>query len=297
MPALATRPRFAPIAFCALLAACATPSGIADSSGALHRGATTAEAQTALLFRATNSQARAVDVERKLLEGEVNAGQGLQRLSEKDFLTLIPPEVAGQWSSVFAAITGYTGALVQMGDPVLGGGVGNALQGTGQSINGLAGRPLVSGPVSGAIAAFGSAVVQAAAEKKAADVIRRTDPAFNDLLQAMADALGADDRSGLRGTVADSWNSGTLVALSTRYTSITATTPQDVAQRRELVRRYADALDSRDRQLADIASLRASLLALAAAHRAAASAKPADANAWIGRVTALADDFSRRAGR
>ncbi len=283
-------------ALIAMLPGCAGNPAVGDAAGSLHLGVVTADAHSQALFRAANSQARAVDVERKLLEGEVRRNEGLQRLSEQDFLSLIPADVSGQWAATFDAVAGYTGALVQLTDPALAAGMGNALQGVGDGINGLAGRRVIDGTVTAAIAALGTAIVQAKGEKTATAVIRRTDKAFGTLLTAMADALGADSKSGLSGTLADSWNAGTLVAIATRYSSLTASNPDNAAERRALIQAYADSIDARDRQLADIAGLRRSLLALAAAHQSAANARPADSRAWIARITTTADDFSRRTG-
>jgi hypothetical protein len=126
-------------------------------------------------------------------------------------------------------------------------------------------------------------------------VVRRTDPAFNDLLVAMADALAGDDPASLRNTVADQWQAGTLSALQTRFGSLPRG-PETAAERRRLAEAYVQALGERDRAMGSFTRLRQALLALADAHRAAARDDPASAMAWVDRVDRITADIGRRMG-
>lgn len=281
---------FAAILLLLLLGACAT-TRVGDAAPALHRGTLVAAAQTQDLFAETNRTARALDIERVLLRGEVVA-DGLPRIGEADFAPVVDPETAAQWAAIFDSLAGYTGALVRLTDPALAASVGNELQAVGNGFGRLAGPPSARvGKVSAVVGALGDAIVSARAERTAAGVVRRTDPAFQELIAAMADALGADDRTGLRGTVADQWNRGTLPALSTRFGR------EPPAARRAIAEDYVAALDGRDRALSSFGRLRQALLALGAAHQAAALGNPGSAAAWVDRLERLSDDIARRMGR
>jgi len=89
----------------------------------------------------------------------------------------------------------------------------------------------------------------------------------------MAEALGDGDTTGLRGTVADRWNAAALRSLSERYAELTRANPSAVADRRDLASRYIGGLEARDAQQAEIAAIRARLLALAQTHHDLASLK------------------------
>ncbi|MFN3590829.1 MAG: hypothetical protein ACK4TG_01415 [Thermaurantiacus sp.] len=273
-----------------LLGACASTQ-VGDAAPALHRGALVAAAQTQDVFAETNRSARAVDIERVLLRADVSDA-GLPRIEEADFEPVVDPETAAQWAAIFDAITGYTGSLVRLTDPVLAASVGDQLQLVGTNFGRLAGPPSARvGKVSAVVGALGEAIVSARAERTAAGVVRRTDPAFQELVAAMADALGADDASGLRGTVADQWSRAMLPALATRFGR------EPPAHRRAIAGEYVEALDGRDRALSAFARLRQALLSLGAAHQAAAMENPASAAAWIDRLERVSDDIARRMGR
>lgn len=279
-----------------LLGACQTTGPVGEAAPALHRGAIAAAAGTEALFEGTNRDSRAADSERVLLRAEA-PGVALPALEEADFTPLVEPATVAQWRALFAAIIGYTASLAKLTDPVLAAGVGAELEAVGQQFGRLAGAPTARvGKVSGLVGAVGEAIVAARAERQAADVARRTDPALNALLLGMADALGADDRSGLRGTVVDQWRAGNLAALQTRFGAL----PRDKAaspERRQLVAKFVDGLDRRDAALAGLADLRGALLALAEAHRASARADPGGARAWVDRLERTADDIGRRMER
>lgn len=131
--------------------------------------------------------------------------------------------------------------------------------------------------------------MQSAGEKSALAVVQRTDPAFNDLLNAMADAIGATPEDGLSATVASTWNNGILQADRTRY-GLIPRGPESTAARRQAIEAHLKHVEARDQSLAQLAALHRSLLALAAAHRAVAQQRDVDARSWITRIEKLADD-------
>ncbi len=274
------------------LASCATPSAVGEAAPSLHRGAIAAEQQTEALFRDINAASRAGDIDRVLAAAE-QPGPGLPTLKEADFTELVEPATRAQWSALFDAIAGYTTALVELTDPSLAAGAGDSLQGLGTRFGTMAGESEKVGKVSGVVGAVGAAILGARAEATAGDVVRRVDPAFNDLMLAMADALGTSDADGLRGTVADLWKRNRLQVLQDRFAGVPRG-PDGSPARRQVADEYLRALAARDAGLADLARLRGALLALGAAHRAAAADDTPAARAWIDRLERLVADIAAR---
>ena len=272
------------------LSACATPGVVSDAAPELYRGTLAAAAQSEDSFADANALARRADVERLLLAAE-SPGTALPTIAAQDFTEIISPETAAEWRTLFAALTGYAQGLVRLTDPALSGGVGTALTEAGNSLNQLASGSASLGKAAGLAGVLGSAIVQSAGETKAITVVRRTDPAFHDLLTGMAAAIGATPDDGLSATVANSWNNAILQADRTRY-GLVPRGPAHTAARRELIEAYLKHVEARDQSLAQMAALHRSLLALAAAHRAIAQQRDVDARAWIARVEKLADDAS-----
>lgn len=277
------------VAFSALaLSACTTPGVVSTAAPELYRGTLAAAAQSEDSFASANTLARQADTERLLLAAE-SPGTALPTISAKDFTEIVSPEAAAQWRALFDALSGYAQNLVSLTDPALSGSVGEALAESGNSLNALAGGSPELGRAAGLAGVLGAAIVQSAGEKTALDVMRRTDPAFNDLLAGMADAIGATPESGLSETVASSWNNAILQADRTRY-GLIPRGPEGTPARRAAIEAHLKHVSARDQSLAQLASLHRSLLALAAAHRAVAQGRDMDARAWIARVEKLADD-------
>ncbi len=260
------------LAILPLLAACAGNPALHDGAAFMHSSATKAESQTADMFRTASAESRAVDIERKLMADERDK-PAIARLSEADFPQLVEPSTARNWAAMFAALRAYTGALARLTDPDLAASVGTGLASVSAAVGSLADTPAMQGPLASLLRDFGTAVARAETERKALTVIRATDPAFGELVTGMAEALGDGDTTGLRGTVADRWNAAALRSLSERYAELTRANPSAVAERRDLASRYIGGLEARDAQQAEIAAIRARLLALAQTHHDLASLK------------------------
>lgn len=278
-----------------LLGGCATRTANLSAVPSLHQGAVATEDQADALFTTINSRSREADVGRVLRQAE-EPGRSLPTLSESDFVALIEPDTRAQWSALFTGIQGYTGALVRLTDPALAGATDAGLQEVGTRLGSLAGASDKVGPVAGVVGAVGRAIVEAAAERNAAAVMRRVDPDFRALTTAMADALGRDDRDGLRGTVADLWTRNRLQLLQDRYAGIPRG-PEGTPARTELLDAWLAGIAQRDADLADLARLRAALNALGEAHHAAARGDPAAVRNWVARIERLVDDISTRTAR
>lgn len=270
--------RMAPAAMILLCCSCArTPP--ADLTG-FGRTATGLQTDVGSTFAEANRLARSVEVDRFVRSGAIG-------LSERRFPPAVPPEIASAWRGALGELGRYGNLLATL----TGGGRGALRTDAFRQL----GVQLSSGPVAadlnpGVAAGFSAlagALVDLRAQASARDIMRRTDPDVRKLLVAMADAVGVDDAAGLRGTVRSNWTAA-LTAYQRTY-AVAATDKAD-ARQRQIVADYLAGIDKRDAQLAGLAALRSSLLALADAHAAAAagSARPFE------DVLADVDDRLRR---
>jgi hypothetical protein len=268
------------------LAACATPGpALTESVGTIRTGIGTAREQSRLAFEGANRIARSQAIELKVDDTTAVS------IAESDFPLAVSQDAIDHWAAAFNVLDSYTAALQQLVDPNLSQGTGDALQALGEQLqNGKTLNVNLPSGIAGAFASFGQALVQARAEKKATDVMRRVSPQFTAVMSGMADAIGADNTSDLRGTVRSNWAD----VLSRARTSFAATPPAKREARRRVVQRFVEALDARDAQLANLAQLRTSLIALGEAHAAAGQGSHAEALLWVERINDWLDDVQRR---
>jgi hypothetical protein len=265
------------------LAACGTPGPILTTNvGAIRTGLTLTREQATTAFTTTNATARDLDIVRAL-------ANPAQNLREADFPLAFAPDDIAKWSNAFTALDSYLAAIQRLVDPARAQETANQLDGLAAQLrNGATGLPLPA-EASGFFATFAGALVQARAERTATAVMRRVDPAFSGVMGGLADAIGADDSSGLRGTARGYW-SVKLGELRAAYSRLSSTAPD----RRATMLQFLAAMDARDAQLQNLAQLRASVLALGAAHAAAAQGSGGDALFWIGRISNWLDEAKRR---
>jgi hypothetical protein len=270
-----------------LLGACATPGpATTENAGALRAGVDAARQQSQLAFDTANKLAREQAVAAKVADPSTILRQG-------DFPLPAPPEATAQWAAAFDVLDSYAAALQSLVDPKAAQTSGDSLQALGESLNGPTVNAGIPPMLTAAFSAFGSALVQARSEGKATAVMRRTDPAFNGVVGAMASAIGSggSDPGSLQNSVASSWNRSVLPLIEQDYRRAD---PADSAARTAIIHRYLDAMAGRDAQLASLGQLRQSLLALGEAHGAAARGEPGDALFWIQRVNGWLDDAKAR---
>ncbi|MFD1033133.1 hypothetical protein ACFQ15_00505 [Sphingomonas hankookensis] len=242
-----------------LTASCATTPS-ADLNG-FGRAATGLQADVGTTFTEANRIARSVEVDRFVRSGAIG-------LSERRFPPAVPPEIAARWRAALGDLARYGNLLATLTDTGRGGVQTDAFRQLGTQLNaGSTGADLDAGITAG-FAALAGALVDMKAQASARDILRRTDPDVRKLLVAMADAVGADDAQGLRGTVASNWTAA-LSAYQRTY-AVAATDKAD-ARQRQIVSDYLTSIDRRDAQLDALAGLRSSLLGLADAHTAAAA--------------------------
>ncbi|TVV74521.1 hypothetical protein [Sphingomonas solaris] len=241
------------------LAGCARTVSSADLTG-FGTAAAALQRQTDANFAGADRIARAAAVDRFVRSGTVG-------LTEKPFPPAVPPDVAAAWRSALFYLERYGLLLGTLTDPQQGAQTTDAFKQLGVELNGGGVGAGISPGVAAAFSSLAGALVQEDARRKALGVLRRNDPHVRGLLTAMAEAIGATDGEGLRGTVAAAWTASTG-ALQRTYA--VAATQHDEAHQRSIMNEYLSALGRRQAQLNDLAALRQSFLALADAHSAAA---------------------------
>ena len=269
-----------------VLTGCATPGPfLTQDLGAIRSGIAITREQARVSFDAANKLALQQSIERK-------AGLPDTIIKESDFATPVSAADAAAWSNAFGILDTYGAALQSLVDPKRANDTGDAIGDLANILNGPAINAKIPASLTGLFSTFAQALVQARAEKTAITVMRRTDPAFHEVVSRMAAAIGASprERGSLQDVVESNWTNSVLTGLDNRYQALRV----GDAARKQVLTDYANAMVSRDAQLANLAQLHDSLLALGEAHAAAAAGRPGDALFWIGRINGWLDDIKRR---
>jgi hypothetical protein len=239
--------------------------------------------QADLSFRQSNSLARDMSVERFIRSGAVG-------LNEQQFMVAVSAEDMAAWQEALSGLERYGTGLASLVDTARGTATSNALVGLGNQLaSGRTGIE-ISPEVGGAFASLAGALVNASAQRSAREILMRTDPSIQSLLNAMAVAIGETDRDGLRGTVYANW-AASFTGVQRAYAQ--AAEARNEADQRRLVGQFLAALDKRDAQLRSLAALRSSLLSLAAAHSAAAQGAPASVASLLQSIEERLDETKR----
>jgi hypothetical protein len=268
------------------LVACATPGPVlTENVGTIRTGISTAREQSRLAFEGANRVARSQAIDLKVEDTKAVS------IGETDFPLAVSQADIDHWAEAFDVLDAYAAALQKLVDPALAQGTGDALQALGDQLqNGKVINAKLPSGIAGTFASFGQALVQARAEKKAIDIMRRTSPQFSAVMSGMADAIGSDNTSDLRATVHGSWQE----VLGHARTNFGQTSPANREARRQAIQQFVDAMDARDAQDANLGQLRASLIALGEAHAAAARGSHGEALFWIERISSWLDDVRHR---
>jgi hypothetical protein len=265
--------------------ACATGAKLSGTVTPIRAGVQEAKEQSGLAFNKTNELAEAHNVKRILESSATN-------LREADFPRPVPLAEQEKWATAFGALDSYLQQLQKLVDPARAAATTTELDALAAQLRDGHTQAKLPGAAVAAFNTFAGALVQIYAEHKALSVMRHTDPAFNEVMQGMSDAVGRDDHEGLRLTVRDYYAS-LLSDLRADYA--TAVQKKSESEKREIIRKFVDTIDARDAQLRDLASLQSSLMALGQAHTAAARGEPGDALFWIQRISGWLDDAKKRA--
>ena len=271
----------------AALAGCSTPGPVLTQDlGAIRSGIAVTREQARVSFDSANRLALQQSVERKVALPDTT-------VKESDFTTPVSAADAAAWGNAFGVLDSYGAALQSLVNPKRATDTGDAIGDLAQALNGPTIDAKIPASLSGLFSTLAQALVQARAEKTATAVMRTTNPAFNDVVSRMAAAIGASprDRGSLQNVVESNWTNAVLPGLDNRYQKLKV----GDAARHQVLTDYTTAIITRDAQLANLAQLHDSLLALGEAHAAAAKGKPGDALFWIGRINGWLDDVKRRA--
>jgi hypothetical protein len=258
------------------LAGCATTISSSELSG-FGTAAASLGRQTDLNFAEANRIARVAAVDRFVRSGAIG-------LTEAPFEPAVPPDVANDWRAAFSNLERYGLLLGTLTNDEQRKQTTAAFKSLAVELNtGVVGAKISPG-VASAFSSLAGTLVEMEAQQRAREILLRTDPQVRALLTAMADAIGASDGEGLRGTVGSAWTASGGRAQRAYAQAVEAKRDEDA--RRAIVTDYLALLDRRQAQLASLAGLRASLLALADAHSAAAAGSKRPIGELLGIIDA-----------
>lgn len=265
-----------------MLTGCANTVSSSELTG-FGTAAATLSRQTDANFAEANRIARSAAVDRFVRSAAVG-------LTDAPFAPAVSAEVANEWRSAFSNLERYGLLLGTLTDTNQGKRTTTAFRNLGIELrSGVVGAKISPGVAAG-FSALAGALVDMETQQRAREILQRTDPNVRALLSAMAEAIGASDGEGLRGTVGSAWTaSGTRLQ---RNYALAVEAKRDEDARRGIVTEYLTTLDRRQAQLASLASLRSSLLALADAHTAAAAGSPRPIGELLGIVEARLDEIT-----
>ena len=266
------------------LGACATQGSVLTAGvGAIRTSATAADGETEKVFGEINAVDRGDTIASLLANNE--------RPSEKAFRPIIDPAAAAQWSAAFDGVDKYLAALQDLVDTKRSAAITENLKGVGTALQGPTFGAKVDDKIVGLFANLGGAIVQAAAEKKAQDIMRRTDPKFRALMNGLAGLVGQPGETAepgtLRSMVDNHWSTQ-LGGVQAAYVGV-LNAPEDA--RRPLLVKYGQLIDERQAYRDRLERLRRALVAIGEAHSAASKGSPGATFFWIGQI----NDFVKKA--
>jgi hypothetical protein len=256
---------------------------VSENLAAFGKAASDISQQADIAFEQSNALARDVSIDRFVRSGAVG-------LSEDQFQMAISRESMGAWQEALTALSDYGTTLASLVDTKRGTQTSDAIIGLGQELQTGTIGAKINPSVATAFATLGGALVDARAQHQARRVIQRADPAVQQLVRSMADAIGDSDSEGLRGTVYTNWTAS-FDQVRRAYAQAAEAHQED--RQRELIQEYLSGLAKRDAQLKSLANLRSSLVSLGAAHAAAASGAPATVGGLIAQIDYRLDETRR----
>jgi hypothetical protein len=263
------------LAGCANTVSSTELTGFGTAAAALSR-------QTDLNFAEANRVARSAAVDRFVRSGAIG-------LTEAPFAPVVTAGVADEWRTAFSNLERYGLLLGTLANDNQRKQTTTAFKDLGVELNkGVVGAKISPGVAAG-FSALAGALVDMQAQRRAREILQRTDPQVRALTTAMADAVGASDTEGLRGTVASAWTASG--GRNQRAYALAVEGKRDEEARRTIVFDYLGQLDKRQAQLASLASLRASLFALADAHSAAAAGSKRPIGELLAIIQARLDEI------
>lgn len=212
------------------------------------------------------SQTAFADVNAMLREQQLDRVVTQPTLSEDAFFSALAAEDLAVWQRAFASIEAYAGKLEALLSPDRRTEVEGELRKLGADLEqryASAGAEELPPGIAAGFVKLGGLLVQLKAGQDAMVIIRKVNPAVQDIFLSMAEAIGTRDAEGnlegVRLTVWTAWNQE-LGKLTKDFLKA------DSAQKRRLAEQYLKMLGEREANDLALASIRASILALAAAH-------------------------------
>lgn len=265
-----------PLAACAHLVDPAGLSRFAEAAGKVH-------VQADAAFARANAVSRQAAIDAFIASRRPGLG-------ERAFPPVVDADAVGAWDAALSDLERYGSLLAQLTDGGRGGRTGAAVTALGRELGTGRAAARIDPGVGAAFAALAGILVDAQAGSSARRIMREADPAVRRLLSTMADAVGADRTHGLQGTV---WSNWTASLNGIRDAYALAAEKGDEPRQRALVADYLGGVDRRDVDLRTLASLHASLLALADAHSAAAAGSAPSEAAIIAGIDRRLEDARR----
>jgi len=245
------------VALCVASLVGCTAGSSAEAIPPLRQGVVTANQQSQTAF---------ADVNAMLREQQLDRVVNQPTLSEDAFFSAIAAEELAVWHRAFASIEVYFGKLEMLLSPDRRTEVEGELRTLGTDLEQryavARGEELPPGIAAGFVK-LGGLLVQLKAGQDAVVIIRKVNPAVQDIFLSMAEAIGTRDAEGnlegVRGTV---WTAWTQQLGTFQVAFLNA----DSAQKRRIAEQYLEMLGEREAHDRALASFRASILALGAAH-------------------------------
>jgi len=265
-----------------LLAAGCAPTVRSDSVTKFREGVAQTQKQARIAFHDANALARDESIQYVL--STTRPG-----ITEKDFTPALGSDAIAEWDSAFSALQSYASSLERLLSPDQATQFGDAAVNLGSELKSGSVGAQISPGVAAAFTQFGQILITLKAESDAQTAMRKADPGVQSVLNSMADAIGGNDRTGVRGTVWANWEAK-LAEQPIRAYANAVRNGNNMQQKRAAIDSFLTMLDERDAQLASLASLRQSILLLAAAHTWAANGSAADDAQIIGMISQQLDE-------
>ena len=204
------------------------------------------------------------------------------KLDPNDFTPGLPADALAAWDTALNALATYGDNVATVADPNTYAGTGQSAANLAQEVAGYAhSTAFQTQPgLAAAISKIGDAIASAAGGAEARDIMRKANPAVQDLLSHMSDMIAttASDgtETGVIATVRSNWNTR-LAELQTSFLA-------PGADKMEVATYYADVASHRDHAIALLRSLQDSLRLLANIHGQLATGQPSDVATLLAQI-------------
>jgi hypothetical protein len=213
-------------------------------------------------------------------------------LSDGNFFVVLDPESVAAWEQVFSTLEKYSQHLAlltsrdltkEFKDSAVE--LAQQVQDTGKQLQNahlIEQAPEVSASIATGLTKIGDLLLKAKAQSEARVIVQQADPAIGKVFAEMAEVVGANRTTGIRGTIFEHWEQ---IKGRTKVDFVKAVAEHDEARRRNLAMQYAHEMNQQQAQDLVLASLRRSFLALADAHHALANGDEVGVGAAIAIVS------------